>query len=222
MSGLNDAHLNSRTASYQHPGHSPLPPCVQVGGSTRPVRVRVLDLPFTAVEWVLPSEMTHASAEALSPAKWMVWERSPLAKERSLQVGTCWAMSGITRKFWGGASAPCRWPPAVLRAPEWMAGYIHPQAGRARAELYHVTQTTCIVPGCAWPVVLGKWTWTAGASLCVPPAILEGCDIPAQATLMTSTTFETPGTFACLLQSYARLWPSMPEAACQRCVTDSD
>ena len=68
------------------------------------MRVRVLDLPFTAVEWVLPSEMTHASAEALSPAKWMVWERSPLAKERSLQVGSCWAMSGASQAEGQGAS----------------------------------------------------------------------------------------------------------------------
>ena len=76
------------------------------------MRVRVLDLPFTAVEWVLPSEMTHASAEALSPAKWMVWERSPLAKERSLQVGSCWAMSGTCQAEGRAASpaprsAPC-------------------------------------------------------------------------------------------------------------------
>jgi hypothetical protein len=41
----------------------------------------VLDLPFTAVEWVLPTEMPtwNPSAE-----NWMVWERSPLARERSL------------------------------------------------------------------------------------------------------------------------------------------
>ena len=76
------------------------------------MRVRVLDLPFTAVEWVLPSEMTHASAEALSPAKWMVWERSPLAKERSLQVGSCWALSGAYQAEGQPASpgpreAPC-------------------------------------------------------------------------------------------------------------------
>ena len=96
---------------YQHPGQSPLLPCVQVGGSTRPVRVRVLDLPFTAVEWVLPSEMTHASAEALSPAKWMVWERSPLAKERSLQVGTCWAVSGAHPAEGQGASSGPRSAP---------------------------------------------------------------------------------------------------------------
>ncbi|KAA6419923.1 MAG: hypothetical protein FRX49_10113 [Trebouxia sp. A1-2] len=55
-----------------------------IGGNTRPVRVRVLDLPFTAVEWVLPSDMLHAGGDPLTPSKWMVWDRSPLAKERSL------------------------------------------------------------------------------------------------------------------------------------------
>ncbi len=59
---------------------------VQIGGNTRPVRVRVLDLPFTAVEWVLPSDMLQGGGDALTPAKWMVWDRSPLAKERSLAV----------------------------------------------------------------------------------------------------------------------------------------
>ena len=59
---------------------------VQIGGNTRPVRVRVLDLPFTAVEWVLPSDMLQAGGDPLTPAKWMVWDRSPLAKERSLAV----------------------------------------------------------------------------------------------------------------------------------------
>ena len=59
---------------------------MQIGGTTRPVRVRVLDLPFTAVEWVLPSDMLQAGGDPLTPAKWMVWDRSPLAKERSLAV----------------------------------------------------------------------------------------------------------------------------------------
>lgn len=59
---------------------------MQIGGNTRPVRVRVLDLPFTAVEWVLPSDMLHAGGDPLTPSKWMVWDRSPLAKERSLAV----------------------------------------------------------------------------------------------------------------------------------------
>ncbi|KAL3161421.1 hypothetical protein ABBQ32_010311 [Trebouxia sp. C0010 RCD-2024] len=55
-----------------------------IGGSTRPARVRVLDLPFTAVEWLLPSDMLASGGDPLTPAKWMVWDRSPLAKERSL------------------------------------------------------------------------------------------------------------------------------------------
>ena len=48
--------------------------------------MRVLDLPFTAVEWLLPSDMLAAPGDPLTPAKWMVWDRSPLAKERSLTV----------------------------------------------------------------------------------------------------------------------------------------
>lgn len=59
---------------------------LQIGGSTRPARVRVLDLPFTAVEWLLPSDMLASGGDPLTPAKWMVWDRSPLAKERSLTV----------------------------------------------------------------------------------------------------------------------------------------
>jgi len=48
----------------------------------KPSRIRVLDLPFTAVEWVLPEELSPA--QYLGQDKWMVWERSPLARERSL------------------------------------------------------------------------------------------------------------------------------------------
>ena len=48
----------------------------------KPSRIRVLDLPFTAVEWVLPEELDPA--HFLGQDKWMVWERSPLARERSL------------------------------------------------------------------------------------------------------------------------------------------
>ena len=53
----------------------------QLGGNTKPTRIRVLDLPFTAVEWVTPTEMPAWNA---SSDNWMVWERSPLARERSL------------------------------------------------------------------------------------------------------------------------------------------
>ena len=48
----------------------------------KPSRIRVLDLPFTAVEWVLPEELSPA--QYLGRDKWIVWERSPLARERSL------------------------------------------------------------------------------------------------------------------------------------------
>lgn len=62
---------------------------MQVGGASRPARVRVLDLPFTAVEWLLPADMLAGGGDPLTPAKWMVWDRSPLAKERSLTVSHC-------------------------------------------------------------------------------------------------------------------------------------
>lgn len=55
---------------------------VQLGGNTKPTRIRVLDLPFTAVEWVLPGDLT--SWHSAGSDSWMVWERSPLARERSL------------------------------------------------------------------------------------------------------------------------------------------
>ncbi|BDA45713.1 probable WD repeat-containing protein 11 at C-terminar half [Coccomyxa sp. Obi] len=53
-----------------------------LGGNTKPTRIRVLDLPFTAVEWVLPGDLT--SWHSAGSDSWMVWERSPLARERSL------------------------------------------------------------------------------------------------------------------------------------------
>ena len=58
-----------------------------MGGASRPSRVRVLDLPFTAVEWVLPVEA--AATEPMPPAEWAVWQRSPKAGEHSLS-GYSW------------------------------------------------------------------------------------------------------------------------------------
>ena len=55
---------------------------LQLGGNTKPTRIRVLDLPFTAVEWVLPGDL--ATWHSAGSESWMVWERSPLARERSL------------------------------------------------------------------------------------------------------------------------------------------
>ena len=81
--GLQDAGLHRGDLGILTPAGCA---AVQIGGNTRPVRVRVLDLPFTAVEWVLPSDMLQAGGDPLTPAKWMVWDRSPLAKERSLAV----------------------------------------------------------------------------------------------------------------------------------------
>ena len=53
---------------------------MQVGGLSRPHRVRVLDLPFTAVEWMLPTELSQSLPA--SPTRWMVWQRSPRAVAR--------------------------------------------------------------------------------------------------------------------------------------------
>ena len=44
---------------------------MQLGGSTRPARIRVLDLPFTAVEWVVPAH-APGSAPHADPDSWMV------------------------------------------------------------------------------------------------------------------------------------------------------
>ncbi len=55
---------------------------MQVGGEARPARIRVLDLPFTAVEWVLPR--CASGREPPGAERWLTLERSPLARERSL------------------------------------------------------------------------------------------------------------------------------------------
>ncbi|KAK9867753.1 hypothetical protein WJX84_002654 [Apatococcus fuscideae] len=55
---------------------------VSVAGQTRPSRIRILDLPFTAVEWVLPGDAPPLDAKLSSP--FGSFERSPLARDRSL------------------------------------------------------------------------------------------------------------------------------------------
>ena len=60
----------------------------------------MLDLPFTAVEWVLPSDMLHTGTDTLTPAKWMMWDRSPLAKERSLAVSSCHTLHTCAAVYW--------------------------------------------------------------------------------------------------------------------------
>ncbi|KAK9863395.1 hypothetical protein WJX84_011255 [Apatococcus fuscideae] len=54
----------------------------QVAGQARPSRIRILDLPFTAVEWVLPGDAPPIDAKLTSP--FGSFERSPLARDRSL------------------------------------------------------------------------------------------------------------------------------------------
>jgi hypothetical protein len=46
------------------------------------MRVRVLDLPFKAVEWAMAGEA--GNSEGTDPAGWMVLQRSPHARERSM------------------------------------------------------------------------------------------------------------------------------------------
>ena len=61
---------------------------MQVGAGARPAKLRSLDLPFTAVEWVLPQEGPLAQVSV--PSDWMVWQRSPNAGAAlRLQDGTC-------------------------------------------------------------------------------------------------------------------------------------
>jgi len=55
-----------------------------VGGGELPRRLRVLDLPFSAVEWALPGDAPSLAADGLEPQRWALFARSPLARERSL------------------------------------------------------------------------------------------------------------------------------------------
>lgn len=88
----------------------PLHACAQVGGEARPARIRVLDLPFTAVEWVLPREA--APREPAGAERWLMLERSPLARERSFF--TAWDLDGGDAQAEG---APTRTPPHQAPAP---------------------------------------------------------------------------------------------------------
>ena len=56
----------------------------QVGGDAAPRRARVLDLPFTAVEWVIPADAPSLAPEGVPPAKWALFARSPPPREQSL------------------------------------------------------------------------------------------------------------------------------------------
>ena len=43
----------------------------------RPTKLRVLDLPFTAVEWVAP--LDRPLMQQATPDQWVAWQRSPHA-----------------------------------------------------------------------------------------------------------------------------------------------
>ena len=51
---------------------------LQVGGTGRPSRIRVLDLPYTAVEWVIPNDAPTTN-EPMPPPKRTIWQVLPLA-----------------------------------------------------------------------------------------------------------------------------------------------
>ena len=44
----------------------------QIDGAKLPVRMRVLDLPFTAVEWIVPKGTQSDCVEAKGSAPWQV------------------------------------------------------------------------------------------------------------------------------------------------------
>ena len=46
---------------------------LQVGGTGRPSRIRVLDLPYTAVEWVIPNDVPNTN-EPMPPPKRTIWQ----------------------------------------------------------------------------------------------------------------------------------------------------
>ncbi len=51
----------------------------QVAEGMKPSRLRVLDLPFTAVEWALPGDAPALTAG--TEDRWLSFARSPLARE---------------------------------------------------------------------------------------------------------------------------------------------
>jgi hypothetical protein len=67
--------------------------CVQVGGDVAPRRLRVLHLPFSAVEWALPGDAPQQAPEGLPPDRWALFAPSPLARERymtgSVRAAVC-------------------------------------------------------------------------------------------------------------------------------------
>lgn len=44
----------------------------------------MLDLPFTAVEWVIPADAPSLAPEGVPPAKWALFARTPPPREQSL------------------------------------------------------------------------------------------------------------------------------------------
>lgn len=64
------SHLETAVPSPRSLVCWPAPSGGQVGATAAPQRVRVLDLPFTCVEWVLPSDAAHAPD---TPSKWAKW-----------------------------------------------------------------------------------------------------------------------------------------------------
>jgi hypothetical protein len=81
--------LQSRLQNLRIAAQSCLCGKLQVGGSDAPRRLRVLDLPFSAVEWALPGDAPQLAPEGLPPDRWALFARSPLARERSMTGSVC-------------------------------------------------------------------------------------------------------------------------------------
>ena len=97
------------------------PPQVPEGAT--PLRLRVLDLPFTAVEWALPGD-----APALAAAtedRWLTFARSPLARDwasftgcarlsNSSPIISCFAL--LKAVYFNGVSTPFSFWRVILEA----------------------------------------------------------------------------------------------------------
>jgi hypothetical protein len=95
-----------------------------VGGGEAPRRLRVLDLPFSAVEWALPGDAPQLAPEGLPPDRWALFARSPLARERSMTGSGC---RSICRLCLIHMLAPSAWT----------------EVGRSRRATHRMTDSGC-------------------------------------------------------------------------------
>lgn len=159
---------------------------MQVGGTTRPHRVRVLDLPFTAVEWVLPTELS-ASLPA-TPTKWMVWQRSPRAVMRvSSGLPLLHSFSGchhlkhilITCSRLTSVCDSCHREPAVPCFKSGLRDILHMHCTEVldfsvdALHLCHLCICSCADSGKAGTICLGRLDWLPSSLLCAPSGIWD-------------------------------------------------